>query len=204
MLFLENTIFPSLQKSGGSALIFVKTKRTAASLYQTLAKAGAPIVCLHGDMDQRGRDSALYAFKNGKAKVLVATDVAQRGLDIRSVQCVVNFDPPANMEDYVHRIGRTGRAGDKGDAYTCLYESEKDAATKIMQVMRKTGQEIPQELKDICNGAACQLNGQWGGRYANDANKADQGGSWDNWSNSWSNNAEWGASSGGGGAAAGY
>jgi len=182
MKFLENTIFPSLQKSGQCALIFVKMKRSAASLYTTLARAGAPIVCLHGDMEQRERDHALWAFKQGKAKVLVATDVAQRGLDIKNVQCVVNYDPPANMEDYVHRIGRTGRAGEKGDAYTCLYESDSAVAKLIFQVMRKSGQAIPRELKEIMEGSFSggfgnsEMNGTWGGRYAqNNNNESSQG-----------------------------
>eukprot|EP00913_Durusdinium_trenchii_P011403 g10711.t1 len=134
------------RRTGGAALIFVKTKKAAAGLYHTLSRAGAPIVCLHGDMDQSQRDHALYAFKHGKAKVLVATDVAQRGLDIKNVQFVVNYDAPANMEepelaDYVHRIGRTGRAGEKGDAYTCLYESETQIANGIMKMFIKAGQD---------------------------------------------------------------
>merc|ERR1719359_2270790 len=143
MRHLEETIFPSLQQSGGCALIFTKTKRAAASMHSTLARAGAPIVCLHGDMDQRDRDHALWAFKQGKAKVLVATDVAQRGLDIKNVNHVINYDPPSNMEDYVHRIGRTGRAGEKGDSYTCLYENDRNLAQQIATVMRKAGQEVP-------------------------------------------------------------
>merc|ERR1719387_3193909 len=101
MRHLENELFPILQKTGGSALIFMKTKRGAASLFSSLNRAGAPIVCLHGDMEQRERDHALWAFKQGKAKVLVATDVAQRGLDIRAVQLVVNYDPASNLEEYV-------------------------------------------------------------------------------------------------------
>ncbi|CAE8616501.1 unnamed protein product, partial [Polarella glacialis] len=140
MKFLENTIFPALQRTGGAGLIFVKTKKSAAGLHYTLSKAGAPIVCLHGDLDQSQRDNALWAFKNGKAKVLVATDVAQRGLDIKNVQFVVNYDPPSNMEDYVHRIGRTGRAGQKGDAYTCLYDNDTAMAKQIMTVFKKSGQ----------------------------------------------------------------
>ncbi|CAK9088336.1 unnamed protein product [Durusdinium trenchii] len=182
MGFLERQIFPDLQRSGGAALIFVKTKKAAAGLYHTLSRAGAPIVCLHGDMDQSQRDHALYAFKHGKAKVLVATDVAQRGLDIKNVQFVVNYDAPANMEDYVHRIGRTGRAGEKGDAYTCLYESETQIANGIMKMFIKAGQEVPTELRDLARGSIGQswgvgggggggggygnLDGQWGGKYA--------------------------------------
>lgn len=181
MKFLENELFPSLQRTGASGLIFVKTKRAASSLYSTLSSAGAPIVALHGDMDQRDRDYSLWAFKQGKAKVLVATDIAQRGLDIKNVQFVVNYDPPANIEDYVHRIGRTGRAGEKGDAYTCLYENERQVAQQILQVIRKTGQEIPPMLTEMADGGGWgdgggkgggygggkpQLNGEWGGRYA--------------------------------------
>merc|ERR1719491_1042939 len=149
MRHLEEVVFPQLQTGGGAALIFTKTKRAAASMHTTLARAGAPIVCLHGDMEQRDRDHALWAFKQGRAKVLVATDVAQRGLDIKNVQYVINYDPPSNTEDYVHRIGRTGRAGEKGDAYTYLYENESKAAQDIEKVMKKSGQEIPQELKEL-------------------------------------------------------
>ncbi|CAJ1329533.1 unnamed protein product [Effrenium voratum] len=159
MSFLENQVFPDLQRSLGAALIFVKTKKAAAGLYQTLSRAGAPIVCLHGDMDQSQRDHALYAFKHGKAKVLVATDVAQRGLDIKNVQIVVNYDAPANMEDYVHRIGRTGRAGEKGDAWTCLYDSETQIAQGILKMFQKTGQAIPPELKDLSSGS---ISSSWG------------------------------------------
>merc|ERR1719356_1828194 len=169
MRFLEDQIFPSLQRSGGSALIFVKTKRSAADMHRDLSRAGAPIVCLHGDMEQRERDHALWAFKNGKAKVLVATDVAQRGLDIKNVSIVVNYDPPGNMEDYVHRIGRTGRAGEKGEAYTFLYENETGPAQNILKVMKKSGQRVPDELREICGGGGgggSNLSGQWGGRYA--------------------------------------
>lgn len=175
MRFLEDTIFPQLQAGGGAALIFTKTKRAAASMHSTLARAGAPIVCLHGDMEQRERDHSLWAFKQGKAKVLVATDVAQRGLDIKNVQCVVNYDPPANMEDYVHRIGRTGRAGEKGDAYTFLYENESGPAANIMKVMKKSGQTVPDELKEICGGGP-NLTGQWGGRYSSWGGGGGKGG----------------------------
>eukprot|EP00929_Paragymnodinium_shiwhaense_P119137 TRINITY_DN91011_c0_g1_i1.p1 TRINITY_DN91011_c0_g1~~TRINITY_DN91011_c0_g1_i1.p1 ORF type:complete len:603 (-),score=115.39 TRINITY_DN91011_c0_g1_i1:249-2057(-) len=148
--FLQD-IFKRLRSVDGSCLIFVKTKRAAASLYTTLAQKGAPIVCLHGDLMQRERDHALWAFKTGLAKVLVATDVAQRGLDIKNVQFVVNLDPPNSMEDYVHRIGRTGRAGVKGDAYTLLYERDWYIAKQIALVMRKAGQEVPAELTAICD-----------------------------------------------------
>lgn len=177
MKHLEEVVFPALQASGGAGLIFTKTKRAAASMHSTLSRAGAPIVCLHGDMEQRERDNSLWAFKHGRAKVLVATDVAQRGLDIKNVQYVVNYDPPANAEDYVHRIGRTGRAGEKGDAYTYLYENESGPAQNILKVMKKSGQTIPEELREICGGGS---------------NLASSGGGWGNYQG-------WGGGGGGGG-----
>ena len=167
--FLEDTFFKKLQETDASGLIFVKTKKTAAWLFQSLGDNGAPIVCLHGDMDQNQRDWSLKNFKEGKARVLVATDVAQRGLDIRNVQIVVNYDPPANIQDYVHRIGRTGRAGEKGDSYTCLSASDWSLASQIIKQLKKSGQEIPQELSDIAEG---KLDGSWGGKYSDAA--------WDN------------------------
>ena len=147
--FLEEKFFKMLQEKEGSGLIFTKTKKTAAWLYDTLGKNGAPIVCLHGDMDQTQRDWSLKHFNQGKARLLVATDVAQRGLDIRNVQIVVNYDAPANIQDYVHRIGRTGRAGEKGDSYTCLFASDWNLASQIIKVFKKTGQEVPKDLTDI-------------------------------------------------------
>merc|ERR1712151_801130 len=182
MKFLEDDIFPQLQRSGGAALIFTKTKRAAASMHSTLQRAGAPIVCLHGDMEQRDRDHALWAFKQGKAKVLVATDVAQRGLDIKNVEMVVNYDPPANMEDYVHRIGRTGRAGEKGDAYTCLTYDNKSIAQQIAQVMRKSGQQVPCELKEIAEGPGVGYGCMGGGKgFGKGYGGGDLDGGWGRW-----------------------
>eukprot|EP00449_Zooxanthella_nutricula_P032739 CAMPEP_0198492440 /NCGR_PEP_ID=MMETSP1462-20131121/3424_1 /TAXON_ID=1333877 /ORGANISM="Brandtodinium nutriculum, Strain RCC3387" /LENGTH=471 /DNA_ID=CAMNT_0044221085 /DNA_START=60 /DNA_END=1471 /DNA_ORIENTATION=+ len=182
MSFLEQTIFPKLQGSGGAALIFVKTKRSAATLFSNLSRAGAPIVCLHGDLDQRERDHALWAFKTGKAKVLVATDVAQRGLDIKNVEIVVNYDSPSNMEDYVHRIGRTGRAGEKGDAYTCLYENEGSIASQIAQAFRKAGQAVPEDLKHISERGG-SFGG--GGGYGKGGGKGGGGGGGDHLDGGW-------------------
>jgi ATP-dependent RNA helicase DDX5/DBP2 len=168
MKHLEEVIFPSLQQTGGAALIFTKTKRATADLHKVLSRAGAPIVALHGDMEQRARDNALWSFKTGKAKVLVATDVAQRGLDVKNVQYVVNYDSANNLEDYVHRIGRTGRAGDKGDAYSYLYENETGPAQNILKAMKKVGQQAPQDLLDIVHPQGYGgTNGGWGGKYAN-------------------------------------
>ena len=120
MMYLEGEIFPILQRDGGSALIFTRTKKVASVFVSTFHRAGAPIVCLHGDLEQRERGHALWEFKQGRVKVFVATDMEQRGLDIKNVGMVINYEPAANMEDYVHRFGHAGRAGEKSDAHTLL------------------------------------------------------------------------------------
>merc|ERR1719209_2793285 len=135
----ENEKWPHIQRileqvkhttsGSGGTLIFTATKRGCANLarqiYQYMHLSAA---ALHGDMEQRQRDVALKRFKEGHDQILVATDVAQRGLDVRNVAAVINFDTPNCAEDYVHRIGRTGRAGDHGDAYTFLFRSETTRA----------------------------------------------------------------------------
>ena len=101
-------------------LIFTATKRMADELTRELRHKRHMAASIHGDKSQRERENTLKEFRHMKEGVLVATDVAARGLDIRDLPCVINFDFPGTMEDYVHRIGRTGRAGDKGDAHTLL------------------------------------------------------------------------------------
>lgn len=99
-------------------LIFLRTKRGVDKLTQFLEKEGFKVACIHGDKAQNQRQRALDAFKEHRIKILVATDVAARGLDIPNVSHVINYDVPQAYEDYVHRIGRTGRAGKKGHAIT--------------------------------------------------------------------------------------
>jgi superfamily II DNA/RNA helicase len=106
-------------------IVFSNTKIGASRLARHLEKEGVKASAIHGDKTQAERMAALEAFKNGSVEVLVATDVAARGLDISEMPCVINYDLPYNAEDYVHRIGRTGRAGASGDAIS-LY-SDKDA-----------------------------------------------------------------------------
>ncbi len=106
-------------------LVFSNTKIGASRLSRELERHGIRAAAIHGDKTQNERMAALEAFKNGSIDVLVATDVAARGLDIAELPCVINYDLPYNAEDYVHRIGRTGRAGASGDAWS-LY-SDKDA-----------------------------------------------------------------------------
>jgi len=101
-------------------ILFSETKRKVTKLVQNLTKAGIRTGEIHGDISQRKRESALRSFKSGNTKVLVATDVLARGIDITDVSLVINYEIPGNYEDYIHRIGRTGRSGKKGKALTFI------------------------------------------------------------------------------------
>jgi len=135
----------NLNNSG--VLIFCQTKRQVDQLARQNAKYNA--VTLHGDMEQRERANSLARMKNGSSKIMIATDVASRGLDLRNIGIVINYDAPQTAEDYVHRIGRTGRAGDQGVAYTFLTTDETAKARDIVMVMNKTGQEVPEDLMQL-------------------------------------------------------
>merc|ERR1719217_1956293 len=121
--------------SDGLVVVFVETKRSADDLERELHGRGVPVCAIHGDRSQTEREEALEAFKSGANPVLIATDVAARGLDIPNVALVVNFDMPKQLDDYVHRIGRTGRAGRKGTAIAfvnerCTYLAELSTLLK--------------------------------------------------------------------------
>jgi len=147
-------VLQSQVQHGDRVLIFTSTKRMCDQLARTLeSRNRIPCVSIHGDREQRERDAALQAFKTGRSPVMVATDVAARGLDIKGVKMVVNFDPANNAEDYVHRIGRTGRAGEKGTALTFLTPDEAKQAREIADVMTKTGLRVPDELADLARNA---------------------------------------------------
>ncbi len=123
-----------------NAIVFVRTKRNADTLCKKLVKAGIDAESIHGDKSQNARVRALNNFKDHKARVLVATDIAARGIDIEFLTHVVNFDLPDQAENYVHRIGRTARAGADGDAITFCSFQEKDDLKAIQKFMK---QEIP-------------------------------------------------------------
>lgn len=123
-----------------SVLVFTRTKSGADRVVRDLAQAGVHAGAMHADKSQRERVQALEDFKSGKLRVLVATDIAQRGLDISGITHVINFDVPQQPEDYVHRIGRTGRAASTGDAYTFMSAEE---IGMVRTIERTIGQEIP-------------------------------------------------------------
>ena len=118
-------------KDLNNAIIFCNRKRDVAVLHRSLQRHGFNAVALHGDMDQRARMAALESFRNGEAKLLVASDVAARGLDIPAVSHVFNYDVPHHAEDYVHRIGRTGRAGRAGASFTLVSRADGKSLAAI-------------------------------------------------------------------------
>jgi ATP-dependent RNA helicase RhlE len=118
-----------------SVLVFTRTKHGADRVVRKLNEAGMKAIAMHADKTQSQRTAALQAFKDGKARVLVATDIAQRGLDISGISHVVNYDVPSQPEDYIHRIGRTGRAAASGDAFTFMDTGEIAMVRSIEHVL---------------------------------------------------------------------
>src|SRR5437899_2341476 len=123
-----------------NAIIFCNRKREVAALHRSLVRHGFSAIALHGDMDQPARTAALDQFRKNEVTLLVASDVAARGLDIPAVSHIFNFDVPHHADDYVHRIGRTGRAGRSGTAITIVAPAEQKNVTAIEKLI---GQSIP-------------------------------------------------------------
>eukprot|EP00195_Chlamydomonas_chlamydogama_P017116 CAMPEP_0202896480 /NCGR_PEP_ID=MMETSP1392-20130828/5473_1 /ASSEMBLY_ACC=CAM_ASM_000868 /TAXON_ID=225041 /ORGANISM="Chlamydomonas chlamydogama, Strain SAG 11-48b" /LENGTH=699 /DNA_ID=CAMNT_0049581853 /DNA_START=23 /DNA_END=2120 /DNA_ORIENTATION=+ len=154
--------FLKAQPQGARVLVFVGTKMRAEWLLHQLSPASGldgprlRVDCLHGDKRQQAREAAIHNFKSGRVPVLVATNVAARGLDVPNVAAVVNFDAPEDPEDYVHRIGRTGRAGAKGESFTMLTKRDANLAPKLIKILEEAGQPVPPEVEDLAaqRGAA--------------------------------------------------
>ncbi|ACN99115.1 DEAD/DEAH box helicase [Sulfurihydrogenibium azorense] len=121
------------QNQAEKTIIFTQTKLEADQLSEDLSKEGFSVSAIHGDFSQKKRETVLHNFRTGKLKILVATDVAARGLDIKGVELVINYGLPKNAESYVHRIGRTGRAGKEGTAISIPTPSEDKYLQQILQ-----------------------------------------------------------------------
>ena len=138
----KNTLLVELLKKPemDSVLVFTRTKHGADRVVHHLEDEGIAATAMHADKSQGERTRALDDFKSGKIRVLVATDIAQRGLDVSGISHVINYDVPQQPEDYVHRIGRTGRAAATGDAYTFM---SPDEISMVRAIERTIGQQIP-------------------------------------------------------------
>ncbi|XP_071758456.1 putative ATP-dependent RNA helicase DDX46 isoform X2 [Centroberyx gerrardi] len=133
----------------GSVIIFVDKQEHADGLLKDLMKASYPCMSLHGGIDQYDRDSIINDFKNGACRLMVATSVAARGLDVKQLILVINYNCPNHYEDYVHRAGRTGRAGNKGFAYTFITEDQVRYAGDIIKALELSGSPVPPELEQL-------------------------------------------------------
>ncbi|KAL2012653.1 hypothetical protein VTN00DRAFT_178 [Thermoascus crustaceus] len=148
-------------------LIFTGTKRIADEITRFLRQDGWPALSIHGDKQQNERDWVLSEFKSGKSPIMVATDVASRGIDVRDITHVINYDYPNNSEDYVHRIGRTGRAGAKGTAITFFTTDNAKQARDLVTILTEAKQQIDPRLAEMARyggGGGGGGHGRWGGR----------------------------------------
>jgi ATP-dependent RNA helicase DDX5/DBP2 len=148
---------------GSKVMVFVETKKGCDQLTRSLRGQGYPVRCIHGDKTQQERDDTLAEFRTGSVPMLVATDVAARGLDVKDVRIVINFDMPNNIEDYVHRIGRTGRAGSKGVAVSFFTDKANKMAKELVEILFEAGQEVPSALTAIAQSSGGYGGGRGGG-----------------------------------------
>merc|ERR1711966_113871 len=138
---------------GSKILIFAQTKRDGDELTREMRTDGWPALCIHGDKKQEERDWVLKEFKEGKSPILVATDVASRGLDVKDIKYVINYDFPGSIEDYIHRVGRTGRAGATGSSYTFFTSNMFKHAKDLVSVLNEANQPVPEELQKLAVAA---------------------------------------------------
>ena len=148
----------------GLSLIFVETKRMADSLSDFLINQRFPATSIHGDRTQRERERALEMFRSGRCPILVATAVAARGLDIPNVTHVVNYDLPTDIDDYVHRIGRTGRAGNTGLSTAFFNRGNRGVVRDLIELLKEANQEVPSFLEGIAREGSGFGGGGRGGR----------------------------------------
>ncbi|KAF3940268.1 hypothetical protein ABW19_dt0209184 [Dactylella cylindrospora] len=149
---------------GGLTLIFVETKRMADTLSDFLINQNFPATSIHGDRTQRERERALEMFRTGRYPIMVATAVAARGLDIPNVTHVVNYDLPTDVDDYVHRIGRTGRAGNTGLSTAFFNRGNRGIVRELIELLKEANQDVPAFLEQVAREAGYNTRGGGGSR----------------------------------------
>ncbi|XP_014248236.1 DEAD-box ATP-dependent RNA helicase 20-like isoform X2 [Cimex lectularius] len=156
-------------EQGFKAIIFVETKKKVDDITKQIRNEGWQAICIHGDKSQQERDYVLTEFRNGKSPILVATDVAARGLDVEDVKYVINYDYPNTSEDYIHRIGRTGRCSQSGTAYTFFTPGNQRQARDLIAVLTEAEQPVTPKLLDLANLAKSNYNcrNRWNNRNTN-------------------------------------
>lgn len=144
MDYIENKMSPT-----DKLIVFVGRKALADNLSCDLCMKQITVQSIHGDREQCDREEALEDFKEGRVRILIATDVASRGIDVKDITCVINYDFPRNIEDYVHRVGRTGRAGHLGTAITYMAREDWKHAKDLIEILSKGEQEVPHSLVEM-------------------------------------------------------
>lgn len=146
----------------GKIIIFVATKKKVDELARFINAFGVGVGSIHGDKSQMDRDNVLNDFRSGRANILVATDVAARGLDVDGIKYVINFDFPQSSEDYIHRIGRTGRKHSTGTSYAFFTRKNAKCARALIEILREANQNVNPELEYIARDSGS--GGGGGGR----------------------------------------
>ncbi|XP_048847119.1 probable ATP-dependent RNA helicase DDX5 isoform X1 [Brienomyrus brachyistius] len=157
-----------MSEKENKTIIFVETKRRCDDLTRRMRRDGWPAMGIHGDKSQQERDWVLNEFKFGKAPILIATDVASRGLDVEDVKFVINYDYPNSSEDYIHRIGRTARSQKTGTAYTFFTPGNMRQASDLVSVLREANQAINPKLLQMAEDRGGRSRGGRGGGYRDD------------------------------------
>ena len=188
------TLMETILDGTSKVIIFAETKRGTDSLQRTLRASGIAALAIHGDKTQQERDWTLHQFKAGKCMVLIATDVASRGLDVKDITCVINYDFPKEIESYIHRIGRTARGTASGTAYSLFTRDNAGMAFDLIKILSDCKQNVPAELEALNTRRPAQNNSRWG----NGRGGWGGGGSWGNRGGSWGNKGgNWGGNRGG-------
>ena len=149
LLELLGNLYAEDKNSDDRSLVFVDRQESADGLLNDLMRKGYPCQSIHGGKDQIDRDDAIHNFKAGVVPVMIATSVAARGLDVKQLKLVVNYDAPNHLEDYVHRAGRTGRAGNTGTAVTFLTPDQERYSLDIAKALRQSEQEVPEDVQKL-------------------------------------------------------
>jgi superfamily II DNA/RNA helicase len=175
----------------GLTIVFSNSKNKIWDIYQHLNDLNFKVGELHGDLDQNQREKSLRSFRDGYTNILIATDVASRGLDIPNVKRVINYDFPKGIDDYVHRIGRTGRIGNKGKAVTFVspdgwggIDADTKAIEALADMLKKTDKVVPDWLQAFqSTGRIEKESTQWGGH---DVRSGEEGWGSKSYKESWS------------------
>uniref|UniRef100_A0A6B2L3P0 RNA helicase n=1 Tax=Arcella intermedia TaxID=1963864 RepID=A0A6B2L3P0_9EUKA len=149
----KDALLEVLNSVDGLTLVFVETKRSVDCLEEFLYSNNFSVISIHGDRSQKEREAALEAFRTQQARILVATDVAARGLDVKDVKHVINFDMPHDIDDYVHRIGRTGRCGTEGLATAFFNDKNRNLAKDLVSLLEESAQSVDPWLSQYASSS---------------------------------------------------